>query len=119
MELYRALEAVDLEEKTAKAAITATADAQRKRLLPRYEARMARIMAYVMAIHPSIIKGGDKAEFETDELIVRFHKDGNGTLEILNEKALIAYLERRPELRHFVKIVKSLANGTEFKQWWR
>ncbi len=119
MELYRALETIDLEEKTDKAAITRTADAKRKRLQPRYEARMARLMAYVTAMYPSILKGGDKTEFETDELIVRFHKDGNGTLQILDEAAFIAYLEHHPALRHLVKVVKLLANGTEFKRWWR
>lgn len=120
MDLYRQLEAVDAEEKVSKAAAVKSADTKRGPLLLRYERRMDRVMAYVRTNHPEVFKGGDKDKFETDELIVRFHKDGNGTLDIQSEAALIAYSERRKELRsHHVKLIKSFVNASKFKQWMR
>lgn len=120
MQLFRDLEAVDAAEKAAKAAATKEADKERKRLSPRFERRMDRVMAYVLANHPDVFKGGDKDEFETDELIVRFHKDGNGTLKVISEAMILAYVERRKELREtHVKIVRSFTNATKFKQWMR
>lgn len=120
MQIFRDLEVVDTEEKAAKAAATKEADKKRKRLNPRFDRRMDRVMAYVLANHPGVFKGGDKDQFETDELIVRFHKDGNGSLKILSEALILAYVERRKELREtHVKIVKSFTNATKFKQWMR
>lgn len=120
MDIFREREAVDAEEKAAKAAATKAGDAKRKRLDPRFDRRMERIMAYVLVNYPDVFKGGDKDEFETDELIVRFHKDGNGTLKTVSEALILAYVERRKELRGIhVKVVKSFTNATKFKQWMR
>lgn len=119
MDLLRRIEAIDLSEKNAKARATKVADKKRKPLQERFDAIMGRVMAYVRLKHSGVLKGGDMHEFETEELIVRFHKDGNGSLKILDEAAFMAYLESHPELRQFIKVEKSLTGAAKFKQWMR
>lgn len=119
MELSRQLDGIDAVEARAKSRAASLADAKRSAILPQYEALMSRIMGFISARHPEVLKGGDRAEFETDELIVRMHRDGNGTLEVDNDDAFIKYLWARPELRHLVRVVKKFVGAAEFKKWLR
>lgn len=119
LETYRERKALDLEEKAEIKKIRDEKAKQRKRITSRYDRRMARVMAHIRSRHPEVLKSGDRAEFETAEMIVRFNRDKNGTLVVPDVESLIKYLERRKDLRHLVKVVKSLSNKVELKQWMR
>lgn len=119
MKLRRKLDEIDAWEQEEKSRIAAEANEKRKPLLPRYEGRMDVVMGYIRDKHPTVLKGGDVDEFETEELIVRFFKDGNGTLSVPDVAKLIKYLEARRETKKFVKVEKKLQNAAAFKSWWR
>jgi len=119
MDLNSKIEEVDKWEKDEKARIEAEAKTKRAPLVARYDPRMDRVMAYIRNKYPEVLKGGSIDEFETEQLIVRFYRDGNGTLVIPSLPALIKYLERRRDTRKFVKVEKKLQNAASFKTWWR
>jgi hypothetical protein len=110
------MKAIDAEERDAMAEIARKAEVKRSRLVPRYDSLMNRIVAFLRAGHPEVFNG---RELETDEVTVSYHRDGNGTLEVPDPQALVAYLKRHSELRRLVKVVESLASSAEFKRWWR
>ncbi len=119
MELRLQIDKIDAIEQRAKARAARSADAKRNLILPAYDALMERVMTYIKSVHPEILKGGDQTEFTTDELTVRFYKDGNGTLEYDSVDALIKYLRARPELRSMVKVILKFVGATELKKWMR
>lgn len=79
--------------------------------------RMSRVLvAYARANRKRLTDGGKRQSIETADAVIAFRKDGAGTLDVTDETAAIASLEKRAGGKAFIEVKKSIKKDP-LKRW--
>lgn len=114
--LKREIEHNEKRKKDQIAKLNARFDVLNKPLGEQLE-RMAKVLvAYAKANRKRLTDAGKRQSIETAEAIIAFRKDGAGTLEVTDEAAAIASLEKRSGGKEFIKVEKSITKDP-LKKW--
>lgn len=116
VKLDRQIKTNEATKKRRISAVTAAIDERNKPLQARLDRLTPVVLAYVKANRAALTDDGKKQSFETVDTIVKFRKDTKGTLEMEDEDAVVALLEKLPEGKDFVEVKKSVRKDP-LKKW--